>query len=72
MFLYVWHVAYVGSGWDYAETWMAFSELLRGSDCYNPMGFTDLQSYGTGSSLPDCCVICLLLCDISALEFIQV
>lgn len=43
MFLYVCHVAYVGPGWDYAETWMAFSELLHGSDCYNPKGFTDFR-----------------------------
>lgn len=35
-------------------------------------GFHWLQSYGTGFSLPDYCVICLLLCNISAIEFIQV
>lgn len=46
MFLYVGHVDHVLS---YAETWMAFSELLRGSACYNPMDFTDFRVVGLGS-----------------------
>lgn len=42
MFLHVGHVGY-------AETWMAFSELLHGSACYNPAGFTDCRVTGLGS-----------------------
>lgn len=54
------HVGHVGTVWSYAGTWIAFSDLLHGPACYDPMGFTDYRIMGLGS-LSDYCVVFLQL-----------